>query len=82
VTAHPKAVGDWLVLRSLRSKMCLSPSPNAFGWALIGDPRRDGHYHCNAFAADVATRRQAKMCASNDVGLSKTARTESPLFEP
>ena len=25
--AYPKTVGDWLILRSLRSKMCLSPSP-------------------------------------------------------
>jgi hypothetical protein len=23
---YPKTVGDWLILRSLRSKMCLSPS--------------------------------------------------------
>ncbi|NLX99275.1 MAG: hypothetical protein GXY83_24320 [Rhodopirellula sp.] len=26
VRAYPKTVGDWLILRSLRSKMCLSPS--------------------------------------------------------
>ena len=24
--SYPKTVGDWLILRSLRSKMCLSPS--------------------------------------------------------
>jgi hypothetical protein len=23
---YPRIVGDWLILRSLRSKMCLSPS--------------------------------------------------------
>ena len=27
ITAYPKTVGDWLILRRLRSKMCLSPSP-------------------------------------------------------
>ena len=26
VRAYPKTVGDWLILRSPRSKMCLSPS--------------------------------------------------------
>ena len=25
VRAYPKPAGDWLILRSLRSKMCLSP---------------------------------------------------------
>ncbi len=28
--AYPKTAGDWLILRSLRSKMCLSPSPRRF----------------------------------------------------
>ncbi len=28
--AYPKTAGDWLILRSLRSKMCLSPSPPRF----------------------------------------------------
>jgi hypothetical protein len=28
--AHGKTVGDWLILRSPRSKMCLSPAPRRF----------------------------------------------------
>ena len=28
--AYPKTIGDWLILRSLRSKMCLSPSLSRF----------------------------------------------------
>ncbi len=35
--ACPKTVGDWLILPSLRSKMCLSPSPReVLGQALTG----------------------------------------------
>mgnify|MGYP001020102506 CR=1 FL=1 len=30
VRAYPETAGDWLILRSLRSKMCLSPSPPRF----------------------------------------------------
>ena len=35
--AYPKTAGDWLILRSLRSKMCLSPSPPRFWDRLLGD---------------------------------------------
>ena len=30
LSASNKTAGDWLILRSLRSKMCLSPSPGPF----------------------------------------------------